>query len=95
MKVVASNQGMTLSEYMWNTLEKQTNFLASKNHSISSFMDKVKQPEPPNNLFDMRGWKEYVKSLDCYKWKKCDKLFGDLIDLSNMRRSELKKLGKL
>ncbi len=95
MKVVAANQGMTLSEYMWDTLEKRTNTLASKNHSIASFMDKVKLPEPPNNLFDMRGWKEYIKSLDCAKWTKHDKLFGDLIDLSNNRRSELKKLGKL
>ncbi len=93
-KLLASQQQINMGRVMWDCLEEKTNKLSRKSNSaLYGFIEVI---QPPKNIHDRKGWKEYVDTLDKKDWKKFDELASFLINLTNDRRAELlKRYGKL
>ncbi len=94
-KLFAGQQSKTLKHFMWECVEEKTNKISRKsnNRALYGFIEIT---QPPNNIHDRKGWREYVDTLDKKDWKKFDELASFLINLTNDRRADLlKKYGKL
>jgi len=94
IKAMASQQDKTLGQFMWDSIKEKTNKLSRKT-TLYGFDNIKNLPQPPTNIYDIKTWKDYVSSLDKPDWKKFDELASILIDLTNNRRADLKKHGKL
>lgn len=92
IKHVAGLKGMDVMDYLWEAVVTQANKESSGN--LMNFMSQ--KPKPPSDPFNIKGWKSFVETLnDKKEWKKFDSLASDLVTISNKKRAELVKNGKL
>lgn len=79
-------------DYLWEAVVAQSEKESSGN--LMKFMDQ--KPQPPKDAFNIKAWKSWLTTIDDKKeWKKFDALASTLVDISNKKRAELKKSGKL